>query len=86
VDREKPLPRKLAHRRPICAERQIDGDGQENGDGFPFEIRDVDCYPFIAPFTRAGVIGNCTTRAPTASNTAFATTAPVVMIAGSPPP
>ena len=39
-----------------------------------------------AAFTRAGVIGICRTRAPVASKIALAIAAPIVMIAGSPPP
>ena len=34
----------------------------------------------------SGVIGSCNTRAPVASNTALAITAPIQIMGGSPPP
>jgi len=40
----------------------------------------------IASLIRSGIIGSWNSRAPEASKTALASTAPMPMIAGSPPP
>jgi hypothetical protein len=53
----------------------------------PATTRDLIFQAFAtAAFTRSGVIGNCSRRAPTASKMALANPAPRAMIAGSPPP